>query len=164
MPINDNPIANREDGSPIYDNAPTVGAVALIIDGKVLAIRRNNEPGKGKIGLPAGYHMRGETWKEGLARELFEETGCQINPAHLRQATELYTDEYGNNMVFAVYLANPDQDQPAFDVAFQKPDEVQEVLYLEVLGEPETWAFPLHYEFAARIKAADNLHKGIMNS
>ena len=103
MPINDNPIANREDGSPIYDNAPTVGAVALIIDGKVLAIRRNNEPGKGKIGLPAGYHMRGETWKEGLARELFEETGCQINPAHLRQATELYTDEYGNNMVFAFF-------------------------------------------------------------
>ncbi len=158
--VNDNPIAHREDGSPIFDNTPTV--VCMLVrtqEGKIIAVRRNNEPGKGLIGLPGGYHMRGETWQEAGARELFEETGFVVDPSAIGMIAEPVTDEYGNNLVFATYFGGqnspvyPHTDDLVRDVSFQTPDEVKEVLFLEDAGEATDWAFPRHYEILREILA-----------
>lgn len=158
--VNDNPIAYREDGSPIFDNTPTV--VCMMVrteEGKIIAVRRNNEPGKGLIGLPGGYHMRGETWQEAGARELFEETGFVVDPSAIGIADDIVTDEYGNNLIFATYFGGkkstryPNTDDMVRDVSFQTPDEVQEVLFLDGAGEATDWAFPRHYEVLREILA-----------
>jgi 8-oxo-dGTP diphosphatase len=47
----------------------------LMRDGKILLIRRANEPYKGEITVPGGRKKRGETLREACAREMFEETG-----------------------------------------------------------------------------------------
>lgn len=46
----------------------------------VLLVRRNIQPGFGKLALPGGYLDAGETWQEGTARELREETGLDVHP------------------------------------------------------------------------------------
>ena len=81
--MGDRPIA-IVDGRRIYDNAPTtVFILACNAGGQILLIRRATEPGYGLLGLPGGYQMRGETWQEAGSRELFEETGCVIDPSQL---------------------------------------------------------------------------------
>lgn len=162
MQINENPIAERQDGTLVYDNAPTVVVVLVRSerDEGVVAIRRNNEPGKGKISLPGGYQMRGETWQEAAARELFEETGFVCNPDHIVCIAEPVTDEYQNNLMFVSYLANEanGEDMMVHDSTFVVPkDEVQEVLNLQDAGNPEDWAFPKHYEAAKQ--AIFNMHE-----
>ena len=47
----------------------------LFRDGKILLIRRANEPYKGEITIPGGRKKRGESLKEACAREMLEETG-----------------------------------------------------------------------------------------
>ena len=47
----------------------------LMRDGKILLIRRANEPYKGEITIPGGRKKRGEGLREACAREMLEETG-----------------------------------------------------------------------------------------
>jgi len=47
----------------------------LLRDGKILLIRRANEPYKGEITIPGGRKKRGESLKKACSRELLEETG-----------------------------------------------------------------------------------------
>ena len=48
-----------------------------IFYGYSYAVKRSDN---GKIALPGGYQMQGETWQQAGAREIFEETGIKINP------------------------------------------------------------------------------------
>lgn len=52
----------------------------------VLLVRRKNEPYKGMFALPGGFLGEDEELEECAARELFEETGLDINPNDLWQA------------------------------------------------------------------------------
>lgn len=45
----------------------------------VILIRRGNEPGKGQLALPGGY-LEIEEWREGLAREIWEELKIRVQP------------------------------------------------------------------------------------
>lgn len=135
----DQPIAHTPDGRPIYDNTPTVVAVILRHRKGLVAIRRANEPGKGRLGLPGGYHMRGESWREAGAREVFEETGYRIDPERL-VLRSLETDEYGNNLVIAAHEGTFDEaPDPSVD------GEAEEVLHLASPGNRDGWAFPRHF-------------------
>ena len=53
-----------------------VGAVA-IDDGRLLLVRRKNEPGLGSWSVPGGRVEPGETVQEAVVRELGEETGVE---------------------------------------------------------------------------------------
>jgi 8-oxo-dGTP pyrophosphatase MutT (NUDIX family) len=98
--MGDRPIAII-DGRRIYDNAPTtVFILACNAAGQILLVRRATEPGYGLLGLPGGYQMRGETWQEAGSRELFEETGCVIDPSQLNFIS-IRTDIYQNNLIIA---------------------------------------------------------------
>lgn len=63
----------RWEGSPYPPTFVTVDAV-VIQSGHVLLIRRGKEPGKGYFGLPGGFLNTNETIRQGILRELKEET------------------------------------------------------------------------------------------
>jgi 8-oxo-dGTP diphosphatase len=66
----------------------TVDVVALApVDGvqHVLVVRRGNPPFEGAWALPGGYLEVDEDLATSAARELAEETGVEVDPAHLRQ-------------------------------------------------------------------------------
>jgi mutator protein MutT len=68
-----------------YPETPLVGVGAVIVDGRgrVLLIRRGQEPMKGRWSVPGGLLELGETLAEGLRREVREETGLEVEPGDL---------------------------------------------------------------------------------
>jgi ADP-ribose pyrophosphatase YjhB (NUDIX family) len=67
-----------------YPLAPIVGVAGVVICGdKVLLIRRGREPQMGAWSLPGGALELGETTAEGVAREVWEETGLRVRPVEM---------------------------------------------------------------------------------
>ena len=63
-----------------YPARPIVGVGGVVfIEGRVLLIKRRFEPLAGRWSLPGGALELGETLAEGLAREMKEETGLDVN-------------------------------------------------------------------------------------
>ncbi len=62
-----------------YPAQPIVGVGAVIIqDAKIVLVKRRFEPLAGQWSLPGGRLELGETLEAGLAREMLEETGLEI--------------------------------------------------------------------------------------
>ena len=62
-----------------YPGQPIVGVGAVIMkDGKVVLVKRRFEPLAGQWSLPGGRLELGETLESGLAREMLEETGLEV--------------------------------------------------------------------------------------
>jgi 8-oxo-dGTP diphosphatase len=62
-----------------YPDRPIVGVGGVIlVDTKVVLIRRRYEPLKGQWSLPGGGVEVGETLEEAVAREMVEETGLEV--------------------------------------------------------------------------------------
>ena len=67
-----------------YPATPLVGVVGVVILGEdVLLIRRGREPMLGAWSLPGGLLEVGETTADGVAREVFEETGVPVRPVEI---------------------------------------------------------------------------------
>lgn len=139
----DMPIAHRHDGSPIFDNTATVVSVLVTNkENRVLAIRRANNPGKGLLCLPGGYHMRGESWQEAGLREVEEETGIHL-PLQDLNILSLVTDEYGNNLLLCAYPLQTSEE------GFPQDGEALEILWLSLEDmNASEWAFPRHFNAA----------------
>jgi len=64
--------------------APLVGVGAVVVDeGRVLLVLRGREPLKGHWTLPGGVLEVGESLAEGVAREVKEETGLEVEAIEL---------------------------------------------------------------------------------
>src|SRR4051812_5993355 len=62
-----------------YPERPIVGVGAVIVNGdRVLIVRRAKEPLKGQWSIPGGMLELGEKLREGLAREVREETALEV--------------------------------------------------------------------------------------
>ena len=62
-----------------YPEKPIVAVAAVVFrDGRVLAIKRAKDPGKGKWSIPGGRLELGETIYEGVRREVAEECSIEI--------------------------------------------------------------------------------------
>jgi len=62
-----------------YPERPIVGVGAVIVEaGKVVLVRRRFEPLAGRWSLPGGALELGETLETGVAREMREETGLDV--------------------------------------------------------------------------------------
>ena len=64
--------------------APLVGVGAVVVEqGRVLLVQRGTEPAKGQWSIPGGLIDVGESLREAVAREVFEETGLVVEPVEL---------------------------------------------------------------------------------
>lgn len=96
----------------IYPKAPLVGVGAVIqLDGRVLLIRRANEPGKGLWSIPGGLVEVGETVRDAAKREVEEETGIAVELGDLIDVIDnIFRDEAGKvkfHYVLIDFLARP---------------------------------------------------------
>jgi ADP-ribose pyrophosphatase YjhB (NUDIX family) len=66
----------------LYPDQPVVGVgIVIVNDGKIVLIKRGNEPGKGKWSIPGGLVELGEHITQAVIREAKEETCLDvINP------------------------------------------------------------------------------------
>ena len=63
-----------------YPDRPVLGVGAVVVqDGRVVLVKRAQEPLKGEWSLPGGVVELGETLEEAVAREVAEETGLQVS-------------------------------------------------------------------------------------
>jgi len=116
---------------------PTPVAVTLVrVDGGLLVVRRGIEPGRGRLALPGGYINFGETWQAACSREVHEETGLSLDPAHI---VEYAVRSAPDSALLVFGLAAPlrQTDVPDF-----KMDA--ETLECQILNEPQELAFSLH--------------------
>jgi ADP-ribose pyrophosphatase YjhB (NUDIX family) len=60
-----------------------VGGLAYDAEGRLLLIRRRNDPGSGLWSVPGGRVEPGETDAQAVVREMAEETGLMVEPAEL---------------------------------------------------------------------------------
>lgn len=72
------PSAGGDPGVPAPPVQPCVGAVVLDDAGRLLLVRRRNEPGRGLWSVPGGRVEPGETPAGAAAREVREETGLDV--------------------------------------------------------------------------------------
>jgi ADP-ribose pyrophosphatase YjhB (NUDIX family) len=119
-----------------YENTPTVVVVLVPLSGGLLMIRRAlSGEGQGKVALPGGYQMLGQTWQEAGAQEVLEETGVLIAPNALQVLGVETTQDRRQNLLFC-------QSPPVeHEGSFTHDAEVSEVL---VIHGPVETAFPLH--------------------
>jgi ADP-ribose pyrophosphatase YjhB (NUDIX family) len=73
---------------------PTAGALCEDDDGRVLLVRRADEPFKGRWDIPGGFLEEGEHPLEGIRRELREETGLEVEPLDF---LGVWMDRYGGD-------------------------------------------------------------------
>jgi 8-oxo-dGTP diphosphatase len=80
-----------------YPERPVVGVGGVVIvDGRALLIRRGSEPLRGQWSLPGGSLELGESLRQGVARELQEETGLTVRVGELIEVFDrIYDDDLG---------------------------------------------------------------------
>ncbi len=93
-----------------YDN-PAVTAFALVErDERYLVLERGQEPYRGCWELPGGFVEAGERPVEAVRREIFEETGLNVQAPSIIGA---YTSRYGDDGKWTVDVAFHCQGPPA---------------------------------------------------
>jgi ADP-ribose pyrophosphatase YjhB (NUDIX family) len=125
-----------------YLNPLPVGVAVVPVDGGLLCIRRTIEPAAGLLALPGGFLEVGETWQEGCARELREETGLAIDPAEVRLFAAHSVPRQGLLLLFGLARPHAAAELPAF----RANDEASEMV---ILPGPAELAFPTHTRVAA---------------
>jgi 8-oxo-dGTP diphosphatase len=68
----------------LYPDQPVVGiGIVIVNDGKIVLIKRGNEPGKGKWSIPGGLVELGEHIDQAVIREAKEETCLTVTSPRL---------------------------------------------------------------------------------
>ncbi len=89
---------------------PLVAVGAAIVDGdRVLLVRRGNPPNQGLWSVPGGRLERGESLRQGVAREVREETGLEVEVGPLVEVVERIDpgDPPAYHFVILDFLARP---------------------------------------------------------
>jgi len=97
----------------------TVDAI-IILNSKIVLVKRRNPPYQDKFALPGGFVEMGETTEEAAAREAAEETGLSIEIVRLIGVYSQPTRDPRGHTVTVCYLAigegEPRADSDAEDV------------------------------------------------
>lgn len=136
----------------LYQNPTPVSTAVIPVSTdegiRLLAIVRNIEPGRGKVGLPGGYVDKLETFEQAAARETFEETGLSLHAEEFSLMLSRVTPQ-NNTLVFCNY--NHIVKASDIDMSFSN-SETQKIVLSEISQE---FCFPTHQEVAK--KFWDNL-------
>lgn len=131
----------------------SVVLVPVMKSGKtgLLVVRRDIEPGKGKLAIAGGFLEDHETWQVGGAREVSEETGVTIDPAML---TPLWFTSSAPrpNRVLLFSVAAP-LNASALGTYERDHETSERGLVFGPDGLDDIFAFPLHAEAARRFFA-----------
>lgn len=120
-----------------YINPLPVAVLIIPIENGVLTARRGEAPGKGELGLIGGYLDAGETWQEGAAREVFEETCITIKPSDI----QLYSIESSHvHNTLLIFGISPKISTEALN-NFKPNPEVSELV---IVSQPCDLAFSTH--------------------
>lgn len=84
----------------LYQDPKLVAGILLVEDNRLLLVKRDIEPGRGRWAIPGGYVDRGETVDGAAVRELREETGLEVVIGPL---VGLYSRP-GDPIVLAIYV------------------------------------------------------------
>jgi len=90
-----------------YPPTPLVGVGAIIIENeRILLVRRGRPPGEGEWSIPGGLVKVGETLKEAVIREAYEETGLQVQPEGLVELLERIFPDIDGRVRYHYVLAD----------------------------------------------------------
>ena len=90
-----------------YPARPIVGVGGVVfLDGRVLLIRRQFEPLAGRWSIPGGAVEVGETLAQGLAREMREETGLDVEVGPLVDVFDRITRDHDGRVRYHYVLAD----------------------------------------------------------
>ena len=89
-----------------YPEKPIIGVGAVIVDGsRVLLVRRAAEPLKGEWSVPGGMLELGEKLRDGVRREVLEETGLHVDPGEVLDVFDsIFRDEQGSTQYHYVLI------------------------------------------------------------
>lgn len=100
-----------------YPEHPLIGVGAVIVEaGRVLLVRRDTEPLRGEWSVPGGMLELGEKLRDGVRREVQEETGIDVEPGEVLDVFDsIFTDALGRTQYHYVlidYLCRPHGGEP----------------------------------------------------
>jgi mutator protein MutT len=92
--------------SRLYPSRPIVGVGAVIVrDGQVLIVRRANPPLQGEWSIPGGALDLGEKLRDGIAREVREETGLDVEVGQVLEVLDsIFPDSEGRTQYHYVLI------------------------------------------------------------
>jgi ADP-ribose pyrophosphatase YjhB (NUDIX family) len=85
-----------------WDNPKPVTATLIPIDGGLVLVKRNCEPFVNDWCLPGGFIEARESPEESAAREVWEETGLEVD---IKQILGAFSPGRGINVIILFYLA-----------------------------------------------------------
>ena len=100
-----------------YPEHPIIGVGAVIVEGgRVLLVRRDTEPLRGEWSVPGGMLELGEKLRDGVRREVQEETGIDVETGDVLDVFDsIFTDTLGRTQYHYVlidYLCRPLGGEP----------------------------------------------------
>jgi ADP-ribose pyrophosphatase YjhB (NUDIX family) len=117
-----------------YPDRPIVGVGAVVVvDERVVLVRRRYEPFAGRWSLPGGAVEIGETLVEAVAREVLEETGLEVSVGPVVEVLDRIhrdaDDRVAYHYVLVDYLCRPlggrlHAGTDAADVVLAREDEL----------------------------------------
>src|SRR5580693_234552 len=95
-----------------YPEHPIIGVGAVVVQaGRVLLVRRDTKPLRGEWSVPGGMLELGEKLRDGVRREVEEETGLLVAPGEVLDVFDsIFTDTLGRTQYHYVlidYLCKP---------------------------------------------------------
>jgi 8-oxo-dGTP diphosphatase len=89
-----------------YPERPIVGVGAVVVQGgRALIVRRATEPLKGQWSIPGGMLELGEKLREGLAREVLEETALEVEVGDVLDVVDsIFPDAEGRTQFHYVLI------------------------------------------------------------
>ena len=108
-------------GAVVFLDPKVVAGVIAAIDGRVVMVRRNMEPGIGRWTFPAGFVDRGEGVEEAAVREMEEESGLKVRSSGLlgvysKTGEAIVLIIYSGDVIGGTLAAGPEaQEADLFD-------------------------------------------------
>jgi 8-oxo-dGTP diphosphatase len=89
-----------------YPERPIIGIGAVIVHrNRVLLVRRATDPLKGEWSVPGGMLELGEKLRDGVRREVLEETGLKVEPGEVLDVFDsIFRDEKGRTQYHYVLI------------------------------------------------------------